>query len=134
MSKVFVVQRQLRKNYISGQMESQFNLDPAKEYGVLVEVVSPEALPFRPGSVIKEMHAVLREFTTRDYLLLVGNPCLIGWATAIAAQYSGGLVRQLQWNGRTSTYSVIEARVFDTDSACPSDPGGYARTKPKGDR
>lgn len=54
--------------------------------------------------VTEEVRRGLADFGPEDYLLLVGNPCLIGIATAVAAERSGGVIQLLQWNRNTSAY------------------------------
>ena len=115
---VFVVQNQMRRNRETGQLEPRFNLDPALEHGRLQFLLSPSAAPFHPGQVIDELHKKLENFGDNDYLLLIGNPCLIGFAVAIATEYNNGRVKLLQWNGREGRYTPIEAVVF---ADCPED-------------
>lgn len=105
-SKVFIVQRQMAM--VDGQLMSKFDYAPAAEYGQLVDVLSPSAAPFNPASVIDDMHNVLFDYSDGDYLLLTGNPVLIGLATSIAAFYNRGCVRFLQWNGKDQRYIVID--------------------------
>jgi hypothetical protein len=102
MARVFLVQRPLRKNRDTGQLEEAFpNLDElASHYGTLVELLRPSAAPFNPDPVIKELHQKLADYCDDDYLLLAGNPMLIGMTVAIAADYNDGRVHCLQYSGR----------------------------------
>lgn len=109
MPRVFVLQRQMRKNRDTGELEPRFTHEAAREFGELRYVLSPSIKPFNAEEALDELDAALAGFTAEDYLLLVGNPCLIGWATAVAAAKTGGPVRMLQWSrGR---YIPVESNL-----------------------
>lgn len=105
-SKVYVVQNQY-KSTAGGNLIPKFDLEPARVYGPLVFVLSPAADHGQPNKVIDELHIRLREMTKNDYLLLLGNPCLIGWCVAVASHYTGGLLKLLQWESRTKSYLAV---------------------------
>lgn len=110
---VYVVQKQMRFDQDSGELVPRFNtLDLAEKWGEMKYLLSPSAHPFGTDSVIGDLHEKLKEYTPDDHLLLIGNPALIGMATAIAAHYSGGDVRFLQWSGRSGDYAEISAKIF----------------------
>lgn len=110
---VYVVQNQHKYDKESGKLVEKFDLSTAKQYGELEYLLSPKAQPFNPGPVIEELHDKLQNFTQEDYLLLVGNPCLIGFAVAIAVEYASGSVNLLQWSGTKQEYIPVKAQVFD---------------------
>lgn len=110
---VFVVQKQMRFDETSGELVSRFKtLDKAKRFGKIEYLLSPTAHPFNPDHVVGDLHDKLKDFSTDDYLLLIGNPALIGMATAIAANYCGGKIKLLQWSGRHGDYAEISVRIF----------------------
>jgi hypothetical protein len=110
--RVFVVQNQHRLGS-EGRLTPKFDLSPAAAYGELVYLLSPNASPFRSEKIITELHDTLVDYDgQRDYLLLVGNPCLIGIVCAVAAERGGGHLRMLQWDGRAGSYVCVEASVF----------------------
>ena len=113
MKKVFVVQNQLRMNHRTGELEPKYRFDSAKEYGELIYLLSPTARPFSPGHVISVLTEKLEDYDNDDSLLLVGNPVLIGFAVAIAADFNGGRVRCLQWSGTDRRYIAIEANLYE---------------------
>lgn len=109
MSRVFIVQNQMRRSSDNSGMESRYNFNPAREYGTLKFLLGPSAGPFNPNSVITELREKLADFSDDDYLVLVGNPCLIGWAVAIAADANGGNLKLLQWGrGRYQQIQVVD--------------------------
>lgn len=118
---VYVVQDQRRYDRDTGQYVSKFDLSPAEEHGELRFLLTPTAAPFHPESIMPELWHGLRHYGDGDHLLLVGNPILIGWATAIAADANDGRVSLLQWSGKDRRYIPVSAQVFDLDT--PEDRG-----------
>lgn len=110
MSRVFVVQQQMRFDVGREELVPKFNLEPAKQHGELVYLLSPTAGPFNVGPIIKELKEKLVDYSYKDgdYLLLVGNPCIIGWTVSIASRASGGPVKLLQWSGKHQEYMAID--------------------------
>jgi len=113
MSIVYIVQNQ--HHLVGATLKPKFDFTSAEKYGELVMLLSPGARPFEPAHVISELREKLSSYTSRDYLLLVGNPCLIGFATAIAADVNNGFVRMLQWNGKKKKYVEICAQLHNED-------------------
>jgi hypothetical protein len=109
MKRVFVVQKQMRWDESRGELVPKFDLSSAQQYGEVVYLLTPTASPFNPEPIVEELGQKLADFGDGDSLLLVGNPCLIGWATALAAASNEGRVRLLQWSGRHREYIPVEA-------------------------
>lgn len=96
----------------------KYDLSPAAEHGELVYLLGPNASPFSPHTVLPELTRKLDDYTDKDFLLLIGNPCLIGYAVALAADASpSGTVSLLQWSGKDRRYIPVRAQLFD----CASD-------------
>ena len=113
MKKVYVVQKQMKYDNTKEMFVPKFDMEPAKEYGRLEFLLSPTAQPFSPLGIVQELHDKLQYFTQEDYLLLIGNPCLIGMTVAIASYYADGKVKMLQWSGKEQRYVEIDATLFD---------------------
>jgi hypothetical protein len=111
MSKVFIVQDTKWVDPKDGQLKSKFDFTAATQFGELVHLLEPSASPFDLPPVMHRLHERLADFTTRDYLLLIGSPVLIGLAVAIAADKADGDVAMLQWSGSKRQY--IPARAFN---------------------
>ncbi len=109
MSRVFVVQNQHRWDRQLNKFVPKFDLSPAATFGELVYLLSPTAAPFSSDSVIEELQKKLASITKEDYILCVGNPILIQWVGAIAADFLGGRLRSLQWSGKHEQYIAVEA-------------------------
>lgn len=109
-SKVFVVQEQMRLDRSDNKLKPRFPLIArANSFGEIVYLLSPSAGPWRPESVLRDLRRSLKDFSNDDYLLLIGNPVLIGLTVAVAAEVNGGFVRMLQWNGVEGNYRCVEA-------------------------
>lgn len=113
MSRVFVVQNQHRWDPRLEKLVPKFDLTPAQEYGKIEFILGANANPFNPELIVPEMQDKLSEYSDEDFLLLIGNPILIGWATAIAADANDGFVRLLQWSGKDRKYISVQADIFD---------------------
>lgn len=114
--RVFVVQKQMRFDREKGELVPKFELGPAEEFGELVYLLSPTAGPFNPESILRDLHRILVDYDhTKDHLLLIGNPCLIGWAVSVAAQYGDGYVATLQWSGKDKKYMSVTADLMEKE-------------------
>ena len=112
---VYVVQEPTRFNRVTLEVETFFDLSPADQFGEQVHLLPPNAGPFNPDAVLPVLWEKLKDFGDSDYLLLIGNPILIGWATAVAADYNEGRVNLLQWSGAKNSYIPVFAQVFPVD-------------------
>lgn len=117
MSRVFIVTNQHRWDRAKQRPVPAFDFSTAERFGQPEFLLSPTARPFGPQArgIVRELHEKLATFTAEDYLLLVGNPCLIGMAVAIAANYSGGVVNMLQWHGRDECYTPVQVDLNKED-------------------
>lgn len=112
--RVFVVQRSQRWDVRQQKLVDKFDLEPARQHGELVFLLSPSAAPFNSESVVRDLHLGLDSFNPEvDSLLLIGNPCLIGFAVALAGDLSNdGKISLLQWHGKDHKYIRVEAVMF----------------------
>lgn len=115
MSTVFIVQEHLRRNRNTGELEPAFDLSPAASFGSFRYLLGSSASPFNPDPIIKELHDGLKDYTDDDYLLLTGNPILIGMACSIAADNNDGHIKMLQWSGTEKKYIPVVANLFPFD-------------------
>lgn len=106
---VYIIQDQKWVDPKTGQLRPKFDFEPAREHGELVYVLKPSASPFDLEPVLKRLHQALADFGDDDFLLLTGNPVLLGLAVAVAADYNEGRVAMLQWSGAKGTYIPVRA-------------------------
>ena len=107
---VYIIQNQHLVDKKTGTMRQKYNFQPAEKFGEIVFLLSPLAVPSRPQEIVVELQEKLSNFSDGDYLLLIGNPCFIGWSTAAAAAANNGRVKMLQWNGSRKRYYEIRAK------------------------
>lgn len=108
---VYVVQQPQRWNAQKQAMESAFDVVEAEEFGDLVYLLSPMAKPFNvEDSILGQIREGLARFNDEDYLLLIGNPVLIGVVCTVAAARNEGRVRLLQWSGKNKKYIPITVK------------------------
>lgn len=109
MPTVYVIQNHASYDKRTGLMVPRYDLSPAESFGKLVFLLSPVTVPNKPERAIAELRKKLQTFSDDDYLLLIGNPCFIGWSCAIAADINDGKVSMLQYNGSQKKYYVVKA-------------------------
>lgn len=115
MAVVYIVQKQMRYDPAKRGLVPRFNLEPARQYGDLKFLLDSQATPLSPDTTVACLQERLREFSENDYLLLVGNPCLMGWACAMAAEKAGGVLQLLQWHSAEKRYIPVRAELFGGD-------------------
>jgi hypothetical protein len=111
MSKVYVVQNVKQVSHRTGGLESKYDHSRAMRYGELVYLVDGQVRIWSQSSVLDAVADVkdkLANITIDDYLLLVGDPVLIGVACGYAMDVLRGRLKLLQWDRRRLDYEVIE--------------------------
>lgn len=111
-SRVFIVQPPVYLDTKSNTLIPKFDFSSAEKYGKLVTLLSPSAAPFKNEKIVEELNDRLITFGKDDFILCVGNPTLIGIATAIAAHHSDGHIKVLQWHGRKREYIPIKVSTL----------------------
>jgi hypothetical protein len=110
---VFAIQQQMKFDGVKRELVPRFpSIFKAERWGSIVYVLSPSAHPFNPELILGDIHDKLSGFNDDDFLLLIGNPGLIGMSTAVAAYYNEGRVKFLQWSGRHGEYTEIVSKIF----------------------
>jgi len=109
-SKVYIIQE--LPGTRSGK--PKFNIMGAQKYGKLITLL-PEfsQIILSPGPLIFKLRKLLKDYTEKDYLLLTGDPAIIGVACSIAADITGGKYNLLKWDRQEHTYYPIEINLFE---------------------
>ena len=86
----------------------------ASEYGSL-KFLLPELsqIIFSPGPLIFKLRKVLRDFTSEDYLLLTGDPAIIGVACSIVSDITNGKYKLLKWDKQERRYYPININLYE---------------------
>tara|TARA_R100001377_G_scaffold35954_2_gene19957 strand:+ start:170 stop:511 length:342 start_codon:yes stop_codon:yes gene_type:complete len=94
---VFVIQEMPYKDVLS-----------AAEYGELKSIIEPGyQLLLSPNPITDKIINALKDFNDEDYLLLIGDPSIIGIATAVASDINMGRFKVLKWDRRREKYFPI---------------------------
>ena len=86
----------------------------AAKYGKF-EFLLPEfsQIIFSPGPLIFKLRKALKDFTTEDYLLLTGDPAIIGVACSIVSDMTNGRYSLLKWDKQERQYYPIEINLYE---------------------
>ncbi|MGA0077668.1 MAG: hypothetical protein ACO3HY_04670 [Pelagibacteraceae bacterium] len=109
-SVVYVVQE------IAGTKEGRpkINIIGAAQYGQL-KFLLPELaqIIFSPGPLIIKLRRLLKDFKSKDYLLLTGDPAIIGVACSIVSDMTNGKYNLLKWDKQERRYYPIEIDLYN---------------------
>ena len=109
--KVYVVQE------IAGTREGRpkFNIMGAAEYGKLVFLLDERSqMIFSPGPLIMKLKNLLKDFRPTDYLLLTGDPAIIGVVCCLISEQTNGRLNLLKWDRQEKRYYPIEIDIYGT--------------------
>ena len=92
----------------------KINIVGAREYGE-VKSLLPELsqIIFSPGPLIFKLRNLLKNFTQDDYLLLTGDPAIIGVACSIVSDMTNGKYNLLKWDKQERQYYPIEINLYE---------------------
>ena len=68
---------------------------------------------FSPGPLIYKLRQGLKKYTSEDYLLLTGDPAIIGVACSIVSDITGGKFKLLKWDKQERKYYPIEINLYE---------------------
>jgi hypothetical protein len=98
--------------YVVQKPDEKKNIISAREFGDF-QFILPEktSLMWNPQETVSAIKKELLYFDNKDYLLLIGDPAVIGICTAVAAGYSQGHVTFLKWDNREFKYYPIKVEL-----------------------
>ena len=87
----------------------KINIIGATQFGNL-KVCLPEnsQIILSPNYVITTLRQKLKDYTIRDYLLLTGDPAIIGVACSIVSDITNGRYNLLKWDKQERRYYPVE--------------------------
>ena len=107
---VYVIQE------ISGTKEGRpkINIMGAAQFGVF-KFLLPELsqIIFSPGPLIFKLRKGLEKYKRRDFLLLTGDPAIIGVACSIVSDITNGKFKLLKWDKQERRYYPIEINLYE---------------------
>ena len=92
----------------------KINIMGAADYGQF-KFLLPEfsQMIFSPGPLIYKLRQGLKDFKKKDYLLLTGDPAIIGVACSIVSDITGGKYNLLKWDKQERKYYPIEINLYE---------------------
>ena len=97
--------------YVLQHPPANINILSASDYGYLViclPLYGPESqVVFSSSPFVFKMRKNLRDFREQDYILLTGDPAIIGISTAIVSDKTNGIFKLLKWDRREAKYYPI---------------------------
>ena len=94
----------------------KINIMGAAEYGTF-KFLLPELsqIIFSPGPLIFKLRKELSKYKIKDYLLLTGDPAIIGVACSIVSDITNGKFNLLKWDKQERKYYSIEIDLYQKD-------------------
>ena len=68
---------------------------------------------FSPGPLVYKLRQGLKDFKETDYLLLTGDPAIIGVACSIVSDITNGKYNILKWDKQERKYYPIEINLYE---------------------
>ena len=94
--------------------QPKFNIMGAQKYGKLkVLLKENKQIVLSPGPIVFELRRLLKDYTSNDYLLLSGDPAVIGLACAIASDINSGKFNLLKWDRQEKVYYPLEINLYE---------------------
>ena len=92
----------------------KINILGAAEYGKF-KFLLPELsqIIFSPGPLIFKLRKELSKYRTLDYLLLTGDPAIIGVACSIVSDITNGKYNLLKWDKQERKYYSIAIDLYE---------------------
>ena len=92
----------------------KINIMGAAEYGKF-KFLLPELsqIIFSPGPLIFKLKKALAKYRTLDYLLLTGDPAIIGVACSIVSDITNGKYNLLKWDKQERKYYSITIDLYE---------------------
>ncbi len=88
------------------------NVIPAAKFGELVTIFDAhKQVMLSPAPATNAINHALRNFSDDDYLLLIGDPVLVGVCCSVAAKFNSGRMKLLKWDRQEHRYYVIQVAI-----------------------
>ena len=107
---VYVIQE------IPGTKEGRpkINIMGAQKIGKIKVLLREDSqMIFSPGPIIFELRKLLKDYTSEDYLLLTGDPAIIGVACSVVSDITHGKYNLLKWDRQERMYYPIQINLYE---------------------
>jgi len=92
----------------------KINIIGASEFGRL-KVLLPETsqIILSPGPLVFKLRKLLKDYQPDDYLLLTGDPAIIGVACSVVSDITNGKYKLLKWDKQERRYYPIQINLYE---------------------
>ena len=107
---VYVIQE------IPGTKEGRpkINIMGAQKFGKIKVLLREDSqMIFSPGPIIFELRRLLKTYRPDDYLLLTGDPAIIGVACSVVSDITHGKYNLLKWDRQERMYYTISINLYE---------------------
>ena len=107
---VYVIQE------IPGTKEGRpkINIMGAQKFGKIKVLLREDSqMIFSPGPIIFELRRLLKTYRPDDYLLLTGDPAIIGVACSVVSDITHGKYNLLKWDRQERMYYPISINLYE---------------------
>ena len=107
---VYVIQE------IPGTKEGRpkINIMGAQKFGKIRVLLKEDSqMIFSPGPIIFELRRLLKTYRPTDYLLLTGDPAIIGVACSVVSDITYGKYNLLKWDRQERMYYPISINLYE---------------------
>ena len=92
----------------------KYNIIGAQKLGKLKVLLKENTqIVLSPGPIIFELRRLLRDYTSKDYLLLSGDPSVIGIACSVVSDINNGRFNLLKWDRQEQMYYPLEINLHE---------------------
>ena len=92
----------------------KYNIIGAQKFGKLKVLLKENTqIVLSPGPIIFELRRLLRNYTSKDYLLLSGDPSVIGIACSVVSDINNGRFNLLKWDRQEQMYYPLEINLHE---------------------
>ena len=68
---------------------------------------------FSPGPIVFKLRKLLKNYTPDDYLLLTGDPAIIGIACSVVSELTNGKFNLLKWDRQEKMYYPLKINLHE---------------------
>jgi hypothetical protein len=107
---VYVIQE------IPGTKEGRpkINIMGAQKFGKIKVLLKEDSqMIFSPGPIIFELRRLLKTYRPSDFLLLTGDPAIIGVACSVVSDITHGKYNLLKWDRQERMYYPIAINLYE---------------------
>ena len=92
----------------------KINIMGAQKFGKIKVLLREDSqMIFSPGPIIFELRRLLKTYRPDDYLLLTGDPAIIGVACSVVSDITHGKYNLLKWDRQERMYYPISINLYE---------------------